>query len=387
MNILDIYIKMLTLLYREKNINDENETNNDNSKELIKTILNTGKNKKINNLNGSEHTAIADFKRLILDLAENPDNYDKEMLLESIAVILKDKPDIIEVIRKTLNTEMSIGGMKKSVVSLRRFLNSYYKDCLITETILSAARALRNNEIEGDDKQEFARKLQLDLEALTFSNKGKDPAIVNEIDIDDTEAMDVVLDSVKNQAEGTGKLKTGWKQLNEMLAGGFRRGECVVIGALQHKYKSGFMRSLVMQIAMNNTPMMLDMKKKPLLIYISFEDNADIILEFMYKYLYYNENRQIADLSLVTKTEMSKYIKEKLGYKGYNVKILRVNPSEWTYKHIINKTLEYEADGFEIHGLFIDYLAEISTEGLPNGGPAGMVYRELWSRMRHYYSA
>lgn len=150
---------------------------------------------------------------------------------------------------------------------------------------------------------------------------------------------------------------------------GFRRGECVVVAALQHNYKSGFTRSLVMQIAMNNTPVMIDPKKKPLLIYLSFEDNADIILEFMYMYLYYNDNKQLPDLSAMTRQEISAYIKEKLGCKGYHVKILRVNPSEWTYKHIINKTLEYEADGYEIHALFVDYLGEVSTEGLPKGGP------------------
>jgi KaiC/GvpD/RAD55 family RecA-like ATPase len=54
---------------------------------------------------------------------------------------------------------------------------------------------------------------------------------------------------VKNRMVGAGVYKTGWSDLNDMLQGGFRPGEFVMIPALQHKYKTGFTLSLFAQIA------------------------------------------------------------------------------------------------------------------------------------------
>jgi hypothetical protein len=57
-----------------------------------------------------------------------------------------------------------------------------------------------------------------------------------------------------------------------MIQGGFRPGETAVIGALQHKYKTGFTLSIFAQIALFNEPKTEDKTKKPLLLRISFED-------------------------------------------------------------------------------------------------------------------
>lgn len=54
------------------------------------------------------------------------------------------------------------------------------------------------------------------------------------------------------------------------------------VNSLQHNYKSGFLKSIFMQVARFNRPQMKDPKKKPALIYLSFEDETVDTLEYMY---------------------------------------------------------------------------------------------------------
>lgn len=387
MNQVDLYVKILTLLVREIELFNisQDESDTSNSKDLIKTVLSVNKNKKASTLQGGESNIYTDLKDLIIDISNNPDSYTKETIINTLNLILKDRKDILEIVTQVINTEMSIAGLKRSIVALRKYLNNYYRDGMITNTITDAAYKLRTDTIE--DKSSFVTELITKLESLSIETKGKNEGIVDELDIDDDSSLTNTLKVVKDQAAGTIKLKTGWKKLNEMLSGGFRKGECVIINALQHKYKSGFTQSLFMQVARHNVPVLANKDRKPLIVYISFEDDANVFVEFMYRYLYYNENKQIPDLNEVSAEEITKYIKDKLTVNGYHIKMLRVNPSEWTYKHIINKVLEYEADGYEVHALFVDYLAKLPTTGCITSGPMGTDYRDMWNRLRNFASA
>ena len=97
-----------------------------------------------------------------------------------------------------------------------------------------------------------------------------------------------------------------------MLRGGFRRGEQIVIGALQHNYKTGYSLSLFKQIAIYNVPYMIVKTKKPLLVRISFEDDLALNIEFLYRSLRENETGEpIPDNLDISIEEMSAYIHEK----------------------------------------------------------------------------
>lgn len=383
MNTIDVYLKIITLLVREIELGEENE--NDNSKDLIRTVLGLNKNKKANNLMGGESTLVTDLKDLILSINNAADTYTKEMVLNSLKLILKDRKDILDVILQGLTVEMSVAGAKRSIVALRKYLNNYYRGEMISNTVMDAAYKLRSGAVE--DKDEFVNTLISNLESLSIETKGKNEGVVDELDIGDNKSMSKVLNTIKDQAVGEIKIKTGWKRLNEMLSGGFRRGEFCIVNALQHKYKSGFTQSLFMQMAMHNKPVLTDKNKKPLILYLSFEDNSDVFVEFMYRYLYYNEFREVPDLNNVSPNEISDYIKTKLSATGYHVKLMRVDPAAWTYKHVFNKVLELEADGYELHGVFIDYLAKLPTTGCINSGPMGTDVRDLFNRMRNFFSA
>jgi hypothetical protein len=179
---------------------------------------------------------------------------------------------------------------------------------------------------------------------------------------------------------------TGWQDLNKMLQGGFRRGESWVVGALQHKYKTGFTLSLFKQIAIYNKPAMVTVGKKPLLLRISFEDELVNNIKFLYQNLYENEFGETPDVKNTDLKVMSKYVKEKMEVNGYHVKMLRVNPSDWTYKDIQNTIMEYEANGYEVHLLMLDYLNMIPTTGCTQT-TSGSDIVDMFLRIRNFCSA
>lgn len=379
---IDIIIKAITLLHRERELGEEAT---DNSNDLVRTILDTMGESKL--YSGGDSEVLDNLKHMIRDMVNNPNNYDKTTLLQSLELIIQDKPNLLKVIDKTINVELAVPSLKRTIISLRNTLNNYYKEQKIKTLLSTASYKITTGNLGNESIQEFANKLMTNLEALSNTTTTKDPGIVDEIDIGNSDDMNILLNKVKEQSGENGRLKTGWKELNDMLGGGLRRGETVITSALQHNYKSGFVQSLFMQIPIHNVPVMTDPSKKPLILLISFEDDAEIIANFMYRYLYFNEHNEIPDLTSITNSEVAKYIKEKLGVNGYHAKIIRVNPSEWTYKHMFNKILEYEAAGFEIHATIVDYLSKLPTTGCITSGPMGTDLRDLWNRCRNFFSS
>jgi len=380
---IDIILKCILLLMREEEVRDGD---GERSTALVTTII-----EQINNhtkkLYGGESEIIDNLKLLISDMISHPENHNKETIIQRLYLIAKDNTNIHKVIEKSFEPEISIPAAKRSIIGLRKILNNYYRDQELIKLVSKASYQLNTNSYDGSF-DEFIDNLKTNLDALSISvPKSKDTGIVGEIDISDEDNVSRVVESVRSQKDGGTRLKTGWKELNEMLQSGFRRGEMCIINALQHKYKSGFTQSLFMQLAMYNVPVMDDPNKKPLILYISFEDNEDGIMEFMYNYLYYNEHKIMPDTTTLSSVDVAKYVKERLTVTGYNVKFLRVDPGEWTYRSVFNKILEYEADGYEIHACLIDYIAKLPTTGAINTGPGGTDVRDMFNRFRNFFSS
>jgi len=382
---IDILIKAITLLYRENELEIPPE---ENSNDLVKNILNAMDNSTMSKLHGGESEIILNLKYLVKDIINNPENYDKNSLLQSLELITKDKPTLLRTINKSINVELSVGGMKKSIVSLRNTLFNYRNEEEIKTIISKISYKIRTNNMGDSNIKDIASNLVSNIEALLMTSKAKDPGIMDEIDLDDGDDATEKLDKIKGGEGGLNhRYLSGWKELNKMTQGGFKRGEMFMNDALQHNYKSGFIRSIFMQLARCNKPVALDPTKKPLLLFVSFEDDIDIMIEFMYVYIYYNENKTLPDMSSLTNKEVVAYIKKDLTKNGFHIKILRVNPSEWTYKHFFNKILSYEAEGFEIHACLNDYLSKLPTTGCVTSGPMGTDLRDLYNRFRNFMSS
>lgn len=117
---------------------------------------------------------------------------------------------------------------------------------------------------------------------------------------------------------------------------------------------------------------------------ISFEDKASMNLQFLYQKLKYDETGEEIKIKDIDIEVMSEYIQHRLQVNGYYVKMLRVDPTQWTYKHICNKIIELEAEGYEIHLCMLDYLGMVPTTGCITSGAMGTDFRDMIRRIRNF---
>lgn len=382
-----VLVKCVTLLYRESLVSNKTE----NSCDLIRSILETIRLPEVIINYNKEKDILTALKQTVLEMCENSVDfeYDKTMLLQTLKGICDADTTLYDLFIQGIETELSEASLKRTIVNIRKSLHNHFREKKVEEILTKSTNDFRFKRDSIRNVHTWISELCSQLEPFQIGAVGKDPAIVSEVDIGNTNQTAVVFEEIKNMENGTSLLKTGWQEFNSMLQGGFRRGEEVMVGALQHKYKTGFTLSLFAQIAMYNKPMMIDATKKPLLLRISFEDDLTNNFKFLYEYFRNHEKRNSPETynpeASTDKDVIASYIKEKLQVNGYEVKFLRVNPSDWTYMHVCNKITELEAEGYEIHMLMLDYLAMLPTTGC-TVGPAGTDMRDMYRRIRNFCS-
>jgi hypothetical protein len=232
-------------------------------------------------------------------------------------------------------------------------------------------------------------ELREKLEPYTTNMLEKDPAVVNEVDFSKPEEVREVFQSVKENEEGNTILQLGLQGKNRMLDGGYRRGEAVIgPAALPHNFKTGGNLTDFRHIAVYNTPVLRDPTKKPLLLRISLEDSLRENFQFLYEQFYCNEHKHdkikaLPDLTILSDEELAAYFIPRMTATGFHIRMMRVNPSEWTYLDVQNKVLQLESEGFEVIALFVDYLAMLPTTGCIMT-TAGSDIRDMFRRIRNF---
>jgi len=384
MDIRTFFIRSATLLFLESQLEDESF----NSRDLVKTGLDIIEKKGIikNIIDLHERKFYEDFKSAVTEMAGTPSGtiFSREDLLQSFKLICNGIGDnIYASLEQGLNSDYSEATLKRTILSNIRFIQNFYKEEQIEDILNNAYRQFASKRGSIENVNSFIDDIVQKLDSIQVNRSLKDPAVLAEADIGSEDVMNNLFKSVSNRINGGSLLKTGWQALNRMLQGGIRRGEFVIIPALQHKYKTGFTLTLFSQIARLNSPSPRDKNKKPLLLRISFEDSLETNMQFLYQELKYNETRQPVDTQNVTAHEMSNYVRSKLQINGFHVKFLRVDPTQWTYKDVTNKVLELESQGYEIELMMVDYLSMVSTVGCRQG-PAGTDMRDLFRRIRNF---
>ena len=385
MNKIDILLNVINLLYRESYLTADDKMSCNLAIEIIDTI----EDGKRFNILGGESDVIDNLKKYIIDICNNykHEKIDTNILIQSISIILKEEDNILKTFIESIDEVTDADELNKRIIRLSRFLNNYYKEFKIKKVLNTYSYEFSNKRSQIKDVGKYIEQLRLELDALDLSRDSIDPAIVDEIDLDDDVLMTTLMDNVKDELSSTGILKTGWQDLNVMTQGGMRRREFVTVAALQHKYKTGFTLSLFIQYCLFNTPKPIDNSKKQLNLWISFEDDVKNIMQFVYNYLYINEHDKLPVISEVESSYITSYVKNKLCSTGFHVKFIRVNPTEWSYKDIFNKIITYESQGYEVNVLGLDYLGMVPTTGCIKDGPMGTDLRDLFRRVRNFGSS
>lgn len=337
----------------------------------------------------SERDMLLGLKGLCMYMSSQPPDtkFIPSDIIQRVHLFVNEDEFIINSLKEIIETQYSDDDIRLLSLTIRRELNEYVRDRKAKEIILDIAKKIKFKPGELGAMQNVVMDLRASLEVYESNSKEKDPAIVATLSLTNLQNVIDIYNQAKELNDEKGIMKTGLQGLNRMLQGGIRRGYEVVCGALQHNFKTGFSMTIYKQIALYNKPYMIDEKKKPLLLSISFEDHLHQNLSWLYSSLYENEFNEKADIKNTPVEEIAKYVMEKMRVNGYEIEMLHVNPSLWTYRDIQDTILAYEAMGYEIHFLRLDYLPMIQTTGCNENGPIGSAIRDLYRRLRNFCAA
>lgn len=382
-----LLIKSVTLLYKEGLL----ESPTENSSDLVKSILAAIRLPEVTMGTDPGREAISALKATALWMCENPPGhrYDRGVMLQRIRVNVGEEEGLYQAFLSAIEAIETPEEIKRSCVELRAGLRSYMDQGKVKDILKRASSRVLFSE-ETIDWSTFVQEVTTQLEPylrgiVEVSKEG----VVDEVNFNDPQKVAALISQAKDDNSTDGVLKCGWQGFNKMLGeqDGFRRGEFVVIPALQHNFKTGCTVNLLRQFALYNKPYMIDPNKKPLLIRISTEDSLQDNTLLLYAQLKSNETHQVCNLADIDVFEAAKYIKKALGVNGYNIYMARWNPSDVTYNKLFDLVTYFESQGFEVHAFIFDYLNMVPKTGCINTGPTGSDVRDLFRRVRNFMSA
>lgn len=382
-----LLVKGITLLYRESQLSG----NKENSSALVRQVLSEVKVPEVSLGVDHERDILIALKATALEMCDAPldHEWDKTEMLQRLKVNCDEDTVLYEGFREGIEAEMAEVTLKKFCLNLRKALKNYFNENKVNEFISKASYRLKFEREKITDMKKFVAEVVGQLEPFQVDADASDPAVISEVNMSDLNAVAKIFQGIKEQSEGHTILRTGYQGINRMLDGGFRLGETWVIGALQHQYKSGFSLTIFKQIALYNIPTLKDPTKKPLLLRISFEDDLKLNFQFLYANLKENETGQVMsedDLKNIPAEELASYVNERLSVNGWYTHFMFVNPSDWTYRDVINKIIELESQGYEVQLCMLDYLLKLPTTGCDQG-PMGHDIRNLYERLRNFFAA
>lgn len=378
-----LLIKATTLLFRESQLPNTIDNSSTVIQELLATIPTP--EFQMGTLDVERETIVA-LKQNLLDMCANPPTHKYETieLLQKINHATYGDNSLYNSFKVGIDATLDESSLKRFCLNLRADIDTHNREMKVNEIFQKDAYQFKFQRETIPNLANFLAEHVTKIEPYLNTQHVEDPAVVDEMNFRDKSSMVKALKQGRELNSDAGVLKLGWQGLNRMTEGGLRRGECVVIGALQHNFKSGFTTSIFKHVAMYNKPYMIDQTKKPMLLRISFEDPTSITLPFLYKNIYENKTGKPAMMKDLTDDEIAWYIQEQMECNGYEIAMMQVNPSGWSYRNIINKVLELESQGYELHMLMLDYLAMVPTTGMDKTGPTGSDIRELYRRMANF---
>lgn len=435
MNNKHLIVKVITLLYQEY----EQETPSEISKDICSRIMECIKLPEVTTGLDTERNILVSLNRTVTNLLKDlgKEELSKTQLKQQLIVDCSEDTVLKDAIEVGLLDDLTEQERTKYIHSIRRELQSYLREQDAIAIVKDAYTKLVYGGEEVGDKLEEVKLLAGKLEDFTSGQISEDPGVVISFTLDEEEKLEAVFHEIKNRSEGVGGYRFGFKLINKMVGGTMESGKLVSLGALQHQHKTGTSLALFRQILMYNIPLITDFvedegktkeeidqedrdyvyneedwvlyddpyfmrkvpvialkhpfkgktpKRKPLAIRISSEDEMTDNIQQIFNNIYFNVEKVAPDINNFTERQMIDYVKFHLQRNGWSVLFERINPSEWTYRSVIQKVLDQEARGYEVKVFMIDYLGMIPTRGCEEG-PAGHALRDMFRRVRNFMSA
>lgn len=378
-----LLVSCITLLFSCSQLDGENGTFRDLAREVLSNI-------KLPEVAAETNNAakiIGNLRTTGLWMATDAAHikHDSNDLLQRLRLDTLGDNELFSAIERGIIAGEPDTYYKTRCLQFSQQLTDHKRKCDFSELIRKANYKLSFEPDKIENFRHFAAEIYSAIEPYQSNAEANiDPAVISSLDSNNVDSITEQFDVTEKMESGESILRTGWQGVNRMLRGGFRRGDEVVLGALQHNYKTGFSLSLFRQLLTYNKPYMIDPAKKPLMLRISFEDSLDMNMDFLYQACKQNEYRSVTGWEKeATTQERAEYVKKCLEVSGYAFKMMRVDPSQWGYRDICNEVLKLEAEGFEIHCVMLDYLAQVPTVGCTEG-PIGSDIRDMYRRVRNF---
>ena len=378
-----LLIKCITLLYREAELSKKT-----NSADLCRQVIETIRIPEASMEIHTGREVIVGLRETVLWMIERGPEVKPErgQFLQRIRVNTKDDEYLYNAVEKGIEPLEDEEEIQRQVLAYRSELRDYLAAQTIGDIIARGYQQI-NFANAGFDHRSFVRDIHAKLEPFTHDQiDAKNPAVVDSVDFGNAEEMEELLTRSKEEVSVDGTLKTGYQAINRMMGEheGFRRGEFVVVGALQHNFKTGFTMNLFKHLGLYNKPYMRDKNKKPLIIHISLENELPMNILWLYGNLKENETQELCDTTTLNVQKAAEYIRESMGVNGYEVVMKRLEPGKTTYHDLFDILSGYETEGYEVHAVVCDYLNMIDKKGLNNTGPTGSEVRDLFRRVRNF---
>lgn len=382
-----VLIKIITLLYCESVCHKVRQRSNPLAHDLIVRLklpeqvmdTDTGRN------------TIVGLRETVVWMTDQPENeaFDFNQLAQRVRLNAGDDVYAYQAFEEVEQyNNFTTDELVKVCSGIEKELQSYLHQWAIRDLIHKAHRELFYSKKPLNWKK-YVENLVADLEV--YSNgwtKDDQEFVLNLVSMSDPESLATVLEKAKEDTEGVGGFKTGWQSINRMMgeSGQLRRGMFVLIGALTHNYKSGFVHDLFRHFCIHNDPVVENEDKKPTLLFFSSENRSEEDIIRMYVALKENETGEAVDVSQIDEAKAAEYVSERLTARGWYVDMLRVDPTNFTYLDLMNTVLKYESAGHEIHGIGFDYLGLINKKGCQSS-MIGEDIRLLMQKVRTFMSA
>lgn len=371
--------KCVTLLFRESLLGGETNA----SFEVVKTVVDEIKVEDANLGNNLDKNILLGLKSTILDMIQNFHEIEPSTLLEQLRLNTENDRNLYTALKDALTIDLNEGSLRKSIVVLRRQLDTHFREKKIADMFRKMSAQINFKREEIKDLSQAVQEFWAQLEPLTMKQQSRDPAIVSMINLGkDNEDTYKEYRKVTEVSSDSRVYKTLWHGFNEMTQGGLRV-QATMHHALPHRYKSSFNMTLFSQVLRANRPFTKDPKKIPCMVRISFEDEMDNMVKFMFLQMKYSETREYVNIKDYEPEFILKYVMDAFRANGWEVFLMRVDPTKWTYLDVFNFIIQLESDGYAVEGLWIDYLAMLPTTGCVQGAQ-GEALRDMLRRFRNF---
>lgn len=362
MSSLLILIKLVSLVYQIKRIND---------KTLLNEIVTLYKNivSDSNTLFGNDKTLEKKIKNIIDWMFEQPSDEPiiKSMLIERLVDACKEDKDVLNSITLSLeeipSEERTRQLVFKNIQEINRGINDnkFEKDFKKIMKEIYYADSTKISRDEWNKVLTVIEDRQKDLIGVDESSE-----VTESVNTSNIDNLIEIISRAKSEISEEGIMKTGLKGLNKALYPdcGFRRGKYYIFYALTNRGKSFTMSHMLLSIPMYNKPLLRDKTKIPCIVLDSGEDNLDEILIRLYKIIMSNTKGDYEDVKTLDPKVIGETIVETFNKNGWYIHFNRINPSEDTVTKAKDRIRRLEMKGYEVITWLYDYVDMMSVNGV-----------------------